>query len=89
VTGFHLAFSRDRLRLTATLHLSAARRADLVGCSFARQPVIASSLRGVVATCTWSVPARFRGHRLNGTVELDAKGETLVSRRFHVLVPKR
>ena len=89
VTGFHLAFSPDRSRLTATAHLSAAAHADLVGCSFARQPVVASSLRGLVVTCTWSVPTRFRGHRLTGVVELDAKGETLVAKPFHVRVPRR
>jgi Divergent InlB B-repeat domain len=88
-TGFHLAFSRDGSQLTATLHLSAAGVADHVGCAFARRPVIASSLRGLVATCTWSVPAFFRGHRLLGTVELDAKGEALVAKAFHVRVPKR
>jgi hypothetical protein len=87
VTGFHFAFSRDRLRLTATVHLSAAPRAEL-GCSFARQPVAASSRRGAVAACTWAVPARFRGHRLTGSVALSAGGETLVSKRFHVRVPR-
>jgi len=87
VTRFHLAFSRERLRLTATVHLSAARRAEL-GCSFARQPVVASSRRGAVAACTWAVPARFRGHRLSGSVALSAGGETLVSKRFHVRVPR-
>jgi hypothetical protein len=89
VTGFHLAFSRDRSTLTATLHLSAAGRADSVGCSFARQPVVGSSVRGRVATCSWSVPARFRGHRVQGVVELAGKGQTLVTKRFHVRVPKR
>ncbi len=89
VTGFHLAFSSDRSRLTATAHLSAAAHADLVSCSFARQAVVASSLRGLVARCTWSVPTRFRGHRLTGVVELDAKGGTLVAKRFHVRVPRR
>jgi hypothetical protein len=86
VTGFHLAFSRDRGRLTATLHLSAPTRAE-AACSFARRPVVASSVRRGVATCTWTVPPRFRGHRLTGSVELSAKGETLVSKRFHVSVP--
>ena len=52
------------------------------------RPVVSSSLRGVVATCTWSLPTRFRGHRLAGLVEIDANGETLVSKRFHVRVPK-
>jgi len=89
VTGFHLAFSRDRSKLTATLHLSAAGRADSVGCSFARRPVLASSVRGRVAACTWGVPSRFRGHRLTGVVELAGKGETLAAKRFHVRVPKR
>jgi hypothetical protein len=89
VTGFHLALARDRSTLTATLHLSAAGRADAVDCSFAHRPVLASSLRGRVASCTWSVPARFRGHRLTGVVELAAKGETLAAKRFHVRVPKR
>ena len=88
VRGFRLSFSHDRLRLTATLHLSATGRGDLVGCLFARRPVVSSSLRGVVATCTWSLPTRFRGHRLAGLVEIDANGETLVSKRFHVRVPK-
>jgi hypothetical protein len=88
VTGFHLAFSRDRSALTATLRLSAAGRADSVGCSFARRPVLASSVRGRVATCTWSVPARFRGHRLTGVIDHRGKGEALASRRFHVRVPK-
>ena len=89
VRGFHLAFSRDRSTLTATLHLSAAGRADSVGCSFARRPVLASSVRGRVAACTWGVPSRFRGHRLTGVVELAGKGETLAAKRFHVGVPKR
>jgi hypothetical protein len=89
VTGFHLAFSRDGSRLTATLHLSQSGSADHIGCAFARQPVLASSVRAFVATCTWSVPARFRGHRLVGAVELDAKGETVVAKTFHVRVPKR
>ncbi|HEY3188263.1 MAG TPA: hypothetical protein VGJ70_12370 [Solirubrobacteraceae bacterium] len=88
VTGFHLAFARNPLRLTATVHLNAAAHADEVACSFARRPVAASSQRGPVATCTWVVPARFRGHRLTGNVELAARGETLVSKRFHVRVPK-
>jgi len=86
VTGFHLALARNPLRLTATVHLSAAPRAQ-AACSFARQPVASSSYRGGVATCTWVVPARFRGHRLTGSIELAAKGETLVAKRFHVRVP--
>jgi hypothetical protein len=89
VTGFHLAFARDLRTLTATLHLSTAGRADSVGCSFARQAVVASSVRGRLATCSWSVSARFRGHRLTGVVQLSGKGETLVTKRFHVRVPKR
>jgi hypothetical protein len=88
VTGFHLALARNPLRLTATVHLSAAPRARAV-CSFARQPVASSSYRLGVATCTWMVPARFRGHRLVGRVELAAKGATLVAKRFHVRVPPR
>jgi hypothetical protein len=51
--------------------------------------MVASTLRGRVATCTWSVPSRFRGHRLLGAVELDANGETLVAKAFRVRVPKR
>jgi hypothetical protein len=89
VTGFRLSFARDRSTLTATLHLSAPGRADSVGCSFAQRPVLVSSLRRRVASCTWSVPARFRGHRLSGVVELTGKGEPLASKRFHVRVPKR
>ena len=89
VTGFHLGFGRNPLRLTATIHLSAAARADDLGCSFAQRPVLASSHRGSVATCTWLVPARFRGHRLTGSIELTAAGEALVSKRFHVRVPPR
>jgi hypothetical protein len=88
VTGFHLRLVRNPLRLTATVHLSAAPHAQAV-CSFARQPVAASSYRRGVATCTWDVPARFRGHRLTGSVELAAKGETLATKRFHVRVPPR
>src|SRR5262249_13376868 len=72
VTGFHLAFSRDRTQLSATLHLSEAGRADSVVRTFAHQRVLASTVRGLVATCTWSVPSRFRGHRLLGAVELDS-----------------
>jgi hypothetical protein len=89
ITGFHLAFSRDRSALTATLHVRPAGRADSVVCSFAHRPVLASSLEGRVATCTWSVPSRFRGHRLTGVVALTAKGKTLNEKRFHVRVPKR
>jgi hypothetical protein len=88
VAGFRLALVRNPLRLTATVQLSAAPRAQAV-CSFARQPVAASSYRRGVATCTWVVPARFRGHRLVGSVALAANGETLVTKRFHVRVPPR
>jgi hypothetical protein len=34
------------------------------------------------------VPARFRGHRLTGVIDLRGKGEALASKRFHVRVPK-
>jgi hypothetical protein len=74
--------------LTATLHLSGTARPDVVDCAFAHRPVVVASLRGRVATCTWSVPSRFRGHRLAGTVTLAAKGQTLLAKRFHVRVPK-
>jgi hypothetical protein len=88
VTGFHLGLARNPLRLTARAHLSGTPHADVV-CSFARQPVASSSYRRGVATCTWLVPARFRGHRLTGSVALAANGETLVSKPFHVRVPPR
>jgi len=86
--GFHLSFARNPLTLTATLHLSVGDQADLVGCRFAKQPVVAATLNGAVATCTWSVPTRFRGHRIRGVVELDAKGETLLTKPFHVRIPQ-
>jgi hypothetical protein len=35
------------------------------------------------------VPARFRGHRLTGSVAVTANGDTLVSKPFHVRVPPR
>jgi hypothetical protein len=88
LAGFHLAFSRARSMLTATLHLSGTARPDVVDCAFAHRPVVVASLRGRVATCTWSVPSRFRGHRLAGTVTLAAKGQTLLAKRFHLRVPK-
>jgi Divergent InlB B-repeat domain len=88
LTGFHLALSRDRRTLTATLHLSAAGPGRSVDCAFAQQPVVASSVRGTVATCAWRVPSRFRGHRLTGSVTLTAQAATLVRKPFHVRVPK-
>jgi hypothetical protein len=75
--------------LTATLHLSARGRVDAVDCSFARQQPVVASSRGAVATCTWPVQPRFRGHRLKGTIALASQGETLVRRPFHVVVPRR
>jgi hypothetical protein len=89
LAGFHLAFSRARSTLTATLHLSGIARPDLVDCAFAHRPVLVSSLRAHVATCAWSIPSRFRGHRLSGTVTLSAKGQALLAKQFHVRVPKR
>ena len=89
VRSFRLSLSRDHRRLTATVRLSASGVADAVGCTFAQERPTESSLRGAVATCAWSVPARFRGHRIAGAVELDAKGDPVVTRRFHVRVPRR
>ena len=31
---------------------------------------------------------RFRGHRLQGVVELDSKGEMVLTKSFHVVVPR-
>ena len=88
LTGFHLAFSRGRSQLAATLHLSAPRRAD-AACSLGGRPALSSSVRRGVATCVWAVPSRFRGHRIRGSVALSAQGEALVSKQFHVRVPPR
>jgi len=89
LTGFHLAFSHDRSKLTATLHLSGTVRPDAVDCAFAHTAVVVASFQAHVATCTWSLPTRFRGHRLTGAVSLGAHGATLLVKRFHVRVPKR
>src|SRR5262249_47192496 len=44
--GFHLAFARNPLTLTATLHLSAGDQADLVGCRLAKLPAATATLNG-------------------------------------------
>jgi hypothetical protein len=88
--SFHLSFVRTPLQLTASIRLN--RRvggvADSIGCSFAGQKVAATVLHGDIASCTWMLPSRFRGHRLQGVVELDQKGETVLTKRFHVVVPR-
>ncbi len=88
--SFHLSFARNPFRLTASIRLNhrAAGEADFIGCSFGGLPVRATTLRGYVAACTWSVPDRFRGHRIQGVLELDSKGETVLTKSFHVVVPK-
>ena len=88
VAAFHLALSRDRLRLTATVRLNARGRADAVVCGFGGRPAESSSLRAGVATCTWTVASRFRGHRIRGSVELESAGERVLTRPFHVRVPR-
>jgi List-Bact-rpt repeat protein len=90
VASFHLSFARKPYRLTAsiTLNRDATGEADFIGCSFGALPVAATRLPGYVAACTWAVPDRFRGHRIQGTVEVDSKGETLLTKRFHIVVPR-
>ena len=89
VVGFHLAIARTSSQLTATVHLNESGQADFVGCAFGAQPTLSSSLVGKVASCTWAVPSRFRGHRIRGTLELDLKGATVLTKTFHVTVPER
>jgi hypothetical protein len=90
VKSFHLSFSRTQQQLTASIRLN--RRvggvADSIRCSFARLQVAATVLHGDVASCTWTLPSRFRGHRLRGVVELDSKGDAVLTKRFHVVVPR-
>ncbi|HEY3922445.1 MAG TPA: hypothetical protein VGL76_10060 [Gaiellaceae bacterium] len=88
VLAFHLAFSHGGSLLTATLRLNEAGQADLVGCTFGTQPVASSTLRKTTATCAWTVPVRYRGHRIRGFVDLDYKGETVITKTFRVLVKK-
>jgi hypothetical protein len=90
VKSFHLSFARTQLQLTASMRLN--RRvggvADFIGCNFAGLKVAATVLHGDLASCTWTLPSRFRGHRLHGVVELDSKGETVLTKRFHVVIPR-
>ena len=90
VKSFHLSFVRTPLQLTASIRLN--RRvggiAGFIGCSFAGQKVVATVSHGDLASCTWALPSRFRGHRLQGVVELDSKGETVLTKSFHVVVPR-
>jgi hypothetical protein len=88
--SFHLSFVRRPLQLTASIRLNrkVGGLADSIGCSFAGQHVAATVLHGDRASCTWTLPSRFRGHRLQGTVELDSKGETVLTKSFHVVVPR-
>jgi hypothetical protein len=87
VSRFHLAFSAGRRRLTATLRSTPPDVAKAFGCVFGRLQPVASALSGGVATCTWPVPARFRGHRIAGAVALRAGGEIVLTKRFRVRVP--
>jgi hypothetical protein len=88
--SFHLSFVRRPLQLTASIRLNrkVGSLADSIGCSFAGQHVAATVLHGDRASCTWTLPSRFRGHRFQGTVELDSKGETVLTKSFHVVVPR-
>jgi hypothetical protein len=90
VKSFHLSFVRQPLQLTASIRLNrrVGGAADFIGCSFAGQPVAATVLHGDIASCTWTLPSRFRGHRISGVVELDEKGETVLTKSFHVVVPR-
>jgi hypothetical protein len=62
--------------------------ADSITCSFAGLAVTSTVLRGDLASCSWTLPSRFRGHRLQGVVELDSTGETVRTKRFHVVIPR-
>ena len=90
IKSFHLSFTRTPLQLTASIRLN--RRvggyADSIGCRFAGKSAANSVLHADVASCTWTLPSRYRGHRLNGKVELDSKGAAVLTKSFHVVVPK-
>ena len=90
VKSFHLSFVRTPLQLTASIRLNrgVGGVADHIGCSFAGQKVAATVLHGDLASCTWTLPSRFRGHRLQGVVELDSKGAMVLTKSFHVFVPR-
>jgi len=89
VKSFHLSFVRTPLQLTASIRLN--RRvggfADSIGCRFGGQSA-KTVLHADLASCTWMLPSRFRGHRLAGVVELESKGATVLTKSFHVVVPK-
>jgi List-Bact-rpt repeat protein len=89
VVRFHVAFSADRTRLTATLRTLPARAATAVDCTFGRLASVTASAGAGGATCAWRVPARFRGHRIAGLLELRARGEVVLAKRFRVRVPQR
>jgi hypothetical protein len=87
LVGVHLAFGHGRQQLTATAHLNEAGEATAAVCSFGGQAATSSTVNGSVATCTWTVQPRFRGHRIRGDVELQLKGTTVLTKTFHVVVP--
>jgi hypothetical protein len=86
VTSFRLRFSGGGLRLTARLRLNVRGRELAVGCNFGRQPPLAAFVRRGVATCVWTVPARYRGHPARGSVRLRSPDEAVVL-AFRVRVP--
>jgi hypothetical protein len=90
VASFHLSFTRNPYRLTASIRLNrdATGDADSIGCSLGKLKVAATTLHGYLAACTWTVPDRLRGHRIEGVVEVNSKGETLLTKSFHVVVPR-
>lgn len=89
IAAFHLALNRARTSLTATLRLNAPGEANNVACTFGGVTAASSSVRGAVATCTWNLPSRFRGHRIKGLIELESGAQALLAKPFQVAVPAR
>lgn len=74
-----------RARIQAVLNMNrapAAGEADVRCHAMAGLKLVQHSISGTRAICAWTVPARLRGHRASGRIEIGADDGTTLARAF-------
>jgi hypothetical protein len=83
VSSFSSSATRSRVQAVLTLsRTAAAGEASLLCRGTSGLKLAQHSISGTTATCAWTVPARLRGHRVTGRVEVDTTDGTTLARPF-------
>jgi hypothetical protein len=83
VASFAAHATRTRIQAVLTLsRVPTAGEASVLCRATTGLKLAQHSISGTTATCAWTVPARLRGRRVSGRVEVDADDGTALARSF-------